>query len=67
MGNATMSVVVMGLVYRARLGSQTRKSVALALADHAEDDGTSAHPTPDYDVGQELRHRKQMRAVAVHG
>jgi DNA-binding transcriptional ArsR family regulator len=39
-----MSIVVMKLVYQARLGSAARKAVATKLADHAQDDGSQVFP-----------------------
>lgn len=42
---AAMSIHVMSMVYRARLGSITRKAIALKLASCAEDDGTRIYPS----------------------
>jgi hypothetical protein len=40
-----MAIEVMAMVFRARLGSPTRKAVALKLADHANEDGESIFPS----------------------
>lgn len=40
-----MSVHVASEVYKAKLGSPTRKAIALKLADHANDDGGSIRPS----------------------
>lgn len=40
-----MSNIVSGLCYRAKFGCPKRKAVAVALGDHAHDDGTSIFPS----------------------
>src|SRR5690606_17790005 len=40
-----MSVLVMGHCFRIRFGSPQLKAVAIALADHAEHDGTKVYPS----------------------
>ena len=40
-----MSVLVMSLCFRAIFGCPKRKALAIALADHARDDGTSVYPS----------------------
>ena len=40
-----MSVLVMGLCFRAKFGNPYLKAVAVALADHASDDGTRIWPS----------------------
>lgn len=40
-----MSNIVSGLCYRAKFGCPKRKAVAVAMGDHAHDDGTSIYPS----------------------
>lgn len=40
-----MSVKIMALCFAAKFGTPTRKVLALALADHADDDGASIYPS----------------------
>lgn len=40
-----MSVKIMAMVFAGKFGTPTRKVLALALADHADDDGASIYPS----------------------
>jgi hypothetical protein len=40
-----MSVKIMAMCFAAKFGTPTRKVLALALADHADDDGASIYPS----------------------
>lgn len=66
-----MSAILLGLVYKARIGSPQTKAVLLSLADHAQDDGTNVFPSNErtaYKTELSVNCvRKHMKALAEMG
>ena len=59
-----MSAYLMGIVLKTELGGPTIKAVAVKLADHAHDDGTSIYPSVKTIARQaEVSHRSAQYAI----
>jgi hypothetical protein len=59
-----MSAYLMGIILKTELGGPTIKAVAVKLADHAHDDGTSIYPSVKTIARQaEVSHRSAQYAI----